>query len=346
MAHAIISRAEAKAQGLKRYFDGVPCPHGHISEREVANGNKCVECKRLRYAARTAKKRAETGWQPQPGPIAKACAICGAEFQATAYQVSIGGGKYCSNACRHRGKSLQMRGEQSPFWKGGRKEVRACASCGKDFEVFACRTGLYCSRKCANAGLIGKSAGEKNPSWAGGPETCSCQICGAEFKTKQANIDRGWGRFCSRKCKVLAQFTEMVELACDVCGVLFKRYPSDVAKSAAREHEGVHCSKKCRGVVLGESQRGEANSQWRGGITPENTRIRQSVEGLYWREAVLKRDDYTCRHCGAKGSKRRGAAVVLHVHHIKGFAAFPELRFDVDNGLTLCIPCHHKVHSA
>lgn len=41
----IISRAEAKAQGLKRYFDGVPCKHGHVVGRRVSD-TSCVECKR------------------------------------------------------------------------------------------------------------------------------------------------------------------------------------------------------------------------------------------------------------------------------------------------------------
>jgi len=37
----IITRKEALAKGLKRYFTGKPCKHGHISER-TASG--CIEC--------------------------------------------------------------------------------------------------------------------------------------------------------------------------------------------------------------------------------------------------------------------------------------------------------------
>lgn len=39
----IISRAEAKARGLDRYFSGRLCPKGHISERYTTNG-RCVQC--------------------------------------------------------------------------------------------------------------------------------------------------------------------------------------------------------------------------------------------------------------------------------------------------------------
>jgi hypothetical protein len=39
----IIQRAEAKALGLKRYFTGVPCVHGHVTYRFVANGT-CADC--------------------------------------------------------------------------------------------------------------------------------------------------------------------------------------------------------------------------------------------------------------------------------------------------------------
>lgn len=39
----IITRAEAKAKGLKRYFTGKPCKHGHIAERMTSGGN-CLVC--------------------------------------------------------------------------------------------------------------------------------------------------------------------------------------------------------------------------------------------------------------------------------------------------------------
>ena len=44
----IISSAEAKAKGLRFYFTGKPCKHGHVAERQVANAT-CVECERARY---------------------------------------------------------------------------------------------------------------------------------------------------------------------------------------------------------------------------------------------------------------------------------------------------------
>ena len=78
---------------------------------------------------------------------------------------------------------------------------------------------------------------------------------------------------------------------------------------------------------------GKNNYRWKGGITPLYWRIRNSFEYKNWREAVFKRDDFTCTWCKQKGGK-------LNVDHIKPFALFPELRFAIDNGRTLCIGCH------
>ena len=39
----IIKRSDAKMKGLKVYFTGIPCKHGHLVQRVVSNGN-CKTC--------------------------------------------------------------------------------------------------------------------------------------------------------------------------------------------------------------------------------------------------------------------------------------------------------------
>lgn len=84
------------------------------------------------------------------------------------------------------------------------------------------------------------------------------------------------------------------------------------------------------------SQRGENSPHWRGGITPINEAIRKSLEYRLWRDSVFKRDNYTCIWCGNSESGN------LNADHIKPFAFYPELRFAIDNGRTLCRECHQK----
>lgn len=84
--------------------------------------------------------------------------------------------------------------------------------------------------------------------------------------------------------------------------------------------------------------RGEKSHFWKGGVTPINIAIRMSAEYKRWRKAVYERDGYKCLSCGKVGGQ-------LNADHIKPFSVFPELRFDVDNGRTLCVPCHRKTET-
>lgn len=63
---------------------------------------------------------------------------------------------------------------------------------------------------------------------------------------------------------------------------------------------------------------------------------RKTKEYKIWRDKVYKRDKYTCQHCGKRGR--------LNAHHLKSYKEYPELRFTVENGLTLCIDCHREEH--
>ena len=80
---------------------------------------------------------------------------------------------------------------------------------------------------------------------------------------------------------------------------------------------------------------GEKSPNWQGGKTNESLRIRHSIEYRLWREAVFARDNWTCVLCSERGC-------VLNADHIKSFALHPDLRFAIDNGRTLCVPCHKK----
>lgn len=102
------------------------------------------------------------------------------------------------------------------------------------------------------------------------------------------------------------------------------RTDRDVIEAGARKR-----SARYQGVSL---------EDWQGYLTPEQTRIRKSKEYLDWRTAVFERDDYRCRCCGDRSAP--GNPVTLHAHHLENFAHNEDLRFIVDNGITLCKNCH------
>lgn len=63
---------------------------------------------------------------------------------------------------------------------------------------------------------------------------------------------------------------------------------------------------------------------------------RGSVKSLSWRKAVKDKDGNTCVKCGVKHG--------LCAHHIKEWKEYPSLRYDIDNGITLCRSCHMRHH--
>lgn len=94
-----------------------------------------------------------------------------------------------------------------------------------------------------------------------------------------------------------------------------------------------------RNLETNHLMRGENAYHWKGGKTSRERKILMGrQEYKQWRINVLERDNYTCQCCGIRG-------VELHGHHIKGWAEYPELRYDVENGVALCRPCHELTYT-
>jgi 5-methylcytosine-specific restriction endonuclease McrA len=88
----------------------------------------------------------------------------------------------------------------------------------------------------------------------------------------------------------------------------------------------------------GTLRKGEQHYKWKGGRPWERFK---HPEYLAWRNAVLERDGYVCQHCGRQCKKyERGLAA----HHIRPYADYPDLRYEVSNGITLCRQCHMSIH--
>lgn len=97
--------------------------------------------------------------------------------------------------------------------------------------------------------------------------------------------------------------------------------------------KGVPISMERRAKMSQSALRGDKSPLWRGGRSTKNALLRHSFQYSVWRKSVFERDDYSCQFCGKRGGK-------LNADHIKPFALFPDLRFELTNGRTLCEPCH------
>ncbi len=84
---------------------------------------------------------------------------------------------------------------------------------------------------------------------------------------------------------------------------------------------------------------GEKALNWQGGISRAYKTGYNSIQYKEWRKNIFERDDYTCQDCGIHASE----IGYLTAHHIKSWSEYPELRFEISNGITLCEKCHSKI---
>jgi 5-methylcytosine-specific restriction endonuclease McrA len=118
---------------------------------------------------------------------------------------------------------------------------------------------------------------------------------------------------------------DMLNRICAQCETTFRK--KNDRKEPARGK--IFCSRKCSQLY----QIGDRHPCWRGGCLRHRG-------GLYtiWARTVIQRDRGLCKRCGADRK--------IQAHHIRPWAKFPEFRYRVRNGITLCVKCHRHVHSS
>jgi hypothetical protein len=119
---------------------------------------------------------------------------------------------------------------------------------------------------------------------------------------------------------------EWIDFPCPNCGKITKQRKKRIENGWTKGC----CSKECGRKLMS----GENHPNWKGKLVKEEQKDRHSIENKKWRMKCLVRDNFTCQDCGIENS--------WEVHHIKRWIDCPELRFDVNNGKTLCWRCHAK----
>lgn len=170
--------------------------------------------------------------------------------------------------------------------------------------------------------------------------TLQCKICARQFSVIPARAQTA--KFCSNRCAGKYRSLHQVGEAhprwqggervktCLHCGKEF-RWDGHPLPTWRKQK---FCSKSCADQG-GFRYEGEAHANYK----PDSRRKDRRGKHGAWARAVISRDKATCQHCGARG-------IQLHAHHIKSFADYPELRWELSNGLTLCHRCHWAVHTA
>ncbi|KKM94268.1 hypothetical protein LCGC14_1200140 [marine sediment metagenome] len=194
-----------------------------------------------------------------------------------------------------------------------------CCQCNKKVRGVTKRR-KFCSQKCADDNRYVPKP--KRGKWI------KCAYCGKNVWTCP-NRFKFKHRFCNRKHQLLLYKKEAFHRKCEICGKVFYCQPCQI-KYRNRQTCSIACRSKLRTLNA-------KKNRIKNGFTKHQIDrcIRYSTEAKEWRKAVFERDDYTCRLCNKKGG-------YLEADHIKPFAYFPKLRFELSNGRTLCRKCHDK----
>lgn len=196
-----------------------------------------------------------------------------------------------------------------------------CHHCGKMFWVFpSAPQRKFCSRKCYHESGFHSAfmkthpnSGQIQKGRVSVYKDIICQSCGKKFSVPPSGYNK---KSCSRKCSLNdSDRGRKISLA-------MKGKP----KSAE------HNQKVSEAIIKHYDKIGRKTYK-----RSHHTTDKKYIE---WKNKVFKRDNFTCQDCDVRSGN--GKAVYLQAHHIKSWVKYPRLRYEVKNGITLCVNCHLK----
>lgn len=208
---------------------------------------------------------------------------------------------------------------------------QTCLQCGRTFMIWphylTKGRGRFCSQTCYFAH---RRATDWHPPVPAKPRPPSkgprlalvCSVCHKPFEAYPYEAGR---KYCSLACRNVGM-TNKRAVPCVQCGKPVKTHPSKIKLNKI----GIFCSVKCYGDYTSIHQRGVDHPAFENGETP-NKYPREFARA---RKAVLNRDGYKCRLCGATEP--------ILVHHVDENSEHN----DESNLVTLCHGCHRgPVHT-
>jgi hypothetical protein len=194
-----------------------------------------------------------------------------------------------------------------------RPENRICKNCGNEFLAKRNTYGLFCSHVCVGHSTWERGLQYNRGSWLGRKHTDEWKKMMSEKLTGRTYSPETIARMSDgarNRYKKMAHPKPMVG----------KKHTIEARRKMSYSHK-IICNPTKQPI----------------GTRAMLAGIRNSIDGKLWREEVFKKDNYICRMCGKRGG-------YIHAHHIMKFSEYPEFRFEVGNGMTLCIECHRLVH--
>jgi hypothetical protein len=148
------------------------------------------------------------------------------------------------------------------------------------------------------------------------------------------------GRRKTNKCIDCGKTILNISTRCRSCCQLENRNHQYIDGHSSKTRTCVICGGKvtsgsrksmCSGCYT-KTLLGKSNPNYKFGHYTNN--FCSTVKYKQWKKDVMCRDAFSCQICNNKSN--------LYAHHIKPKRNYPELVYDVSNGITLCKTCHEN----